>query len=332
MGLFSKGGGGTTATETTVNQSSLPDYVRPQFEGLLDRAESLTDQPYQGYSGQRLAPLGGDVAASHDLTRQIAGAGIAGLPEAMGTVTGSMVEGRNIYDAQNPYQYDPTQRMTDPGLMSQYMSPYIRNVLDTQKQQANEQFNIQRADRDARSIQAGAFGGSRQAVAESLAEDDLLNRMSNIEATGMQNAFQNAQQGFQADRSALFGREQAQAAENMSSTNMGLQALGFANQSANQLSGLGEIGRATDIQNAQMLESIGDTQRVQQQRMLDLGYEDFLRQQAYPEQQLQLYSSILRGVPVEPTVTQTMYQPNNPGQAALGLGLGAIGLYRGMTG
>jgi len=128
-------------------------------------------------------------------------------------------------------------------------------------------------------------------VAESLAEDDLLNRMSNIEATGMQNAFQNAQQGFQADRSALFGREQAQAAENMASTNMGLQALGFANQSANQLSGLGEIGRATDIQNAQLLESIGDTQRVEQ-----------------------------------------LYQPANPGQTALGLGLGAIGLYRGLTG
>jgi hypothetical protein len=330
MGLFSKGST-PTSTETTVNQSSLPDYVRPQFEGLLDRAESLADTPYQAYGGQRIAPLGGDIAASHDLTRQIAGSGIAGLPEAMGAVTNSMGAGQDIFNNQSPYQYGQTQLFTDPGRMGEYMSPYIRNVLDEQKRQANEQFNIQRADRSSRAVQAGAFGGSRHGVQESLAEDDLLNRMANIEATGMQNAFQNAQQAFQADRSAMFGREQAQAAEDMASTNMGLQALGFANQSAGQLSGLGEIGRATDIQNAQMLEAIGDTQRVEQQRMLDLGYEDFLRQQAYPEQQLQFYSSILRGVPVEPTVTQTMYQPTNPGQTALGLGLGAIGLYRGLT-
>jgi hypothetical protein len=40
----------------------------------------------------------------------------------------------------------------------------------------------------------------------------------------------------------------------------------------------------------------------------------------------------LRGVPVQPGVTQTAYTPFNPLQQALGAGLGAIGLYRGLTG
>jgi hypothetical protein len=69
-----------------------------------------------------------------------------------------------------------------------------------------------------------------------------------------------------------------------------------------------------------------------EQEALDMAYQDFVRQQAFPEQQLQGFSSILRGVPVQPGVTQTAYAPYNPLQQALGAGLGAIGLYRGLTG
>ena len=69
----------------------------------------------------------------------------------------------------------------------------------------------------------------------------------------------------------------------------------------------------------------------QEQAGLDIGYQDYVRQMAYPEQQLQFLSSILRGVPVEPSMTQTAYAPYNPLQQALGAGLGAIGLYRGLS-
>jgi len=322
--------GGSAPSSTTVNQSGLPDYVEPYFTRMLERTEgqSLTD--YTPYTGQRVAPLGQDVAAAHNLTRNIAGSGIAGLPEAMNTLSSGMQTAQGI-GGMDPYQYAQTPLMTDAGLMDQYMSPYMRNVLDVQKDQARDQFNIQRAGRDARSIQAGAFGGSRQAVAESMAEDDLLNRMAGIEATGMQNSWQQAQQGMQADRAAWFQRQQAQAGENLNAANMGLQGISTAGDLAGRLAGLGEVGRASDIQNAQLLEAIGNTTQGQQQQLLDTNYEDFLRQQAYPEQQLQFYSSILRGVPVEPSVTQTMYEPYNPLQQALGAGLGAVGLYRGLT-
>ena len=110
-----------------------------------------------------------------------------------------------------------------------------------------------------------------------------------------------------------------------------LQALGQGAGLAGQMAALGETGRAADIQNAQLLETIGGELEGRQQEAMDMAYQDFLRQQAYPEQQLQLYSSILRGVPVEPTTTSTLYQPYNPMQQALGAGLGAIGLYRGLS-
>jgi hypothetical protein len=50
------GGGGSSApSQQTVTQSNIPDYARPQFERMLGRAEAVTDQPYQVYSGQRIA-------------------------------------------------------------------------------------------------------------------------------------------------------------------------------------------------------------------------------------------------------------------------------------
>jgi hypothetical protein len=122
----------------------------------------------------------------------------------------------------------------------------------------------------------------------------------------------------------------AQAAENRAAQQQQLQALGFSAEQAQQMVGLGGQERAASIQDAQLLESIGKSQRAFEQEGLDINYQDFLRQQAFPEQQLQFMSSILRGVPVQPSVTQTAYAPFNPMQQLAGAGLAGIGLYRGM--
>ena len=326
-----KGSSAPAVTQSEVKQSNLPDYVRPQFERLLTRAESQSIAPYTPYGGQRIAEIGPDIGAAYDITRDVATSGIAGLPQAAGVTAQNVMAGQGIAANAQPYQYDPTQLFTGQNV-GQYMSPYMQQVLDVQKDQARRQFNEQQGARNTQAVNAGAFGGSRRFVQEGLAERDLLNRMADIQATGQQNAFQSAQQAFQADRSALFQREGAQAAEDRAAQQDQLGALQFTGQQAQQLVGLGETGRAADIQAAQLLENIGRSQQAQQQQELDTGYQDFLRQQAYPEQQLQFYSSILRGVPVQPSVTQTAYAPNNPFQQALGAGLGAIGLYRGLSG
>lgn len=325
-------GGGSTETKSTVTQSNLPDYARPYFERLMERGEALSLSDYQPYDGPRLAEMSGATSASQDLTGQIAQQGIAGLPQAMQTVGGNMMAGQAIAAGSDPYQFNAAQRFTDPGVAESYMSPYMRNVLDVQKDQARRQFQSQEGARNAQAVNAGAFGGGRQAVMEGVAERGLMDRMANIEATGMQNAYQQAGQMFGADRTALMGQEQAQAGENRAAAGQQLNALGFAGQQAGQLAGFGEMGRAADIQNAQLLEALGTAQESRDQRGLDLGYEDFLRQQAYPEQQLQVLSSIMRGVPVEPSVTQIGYAPYNPLQQVMGAGLTGIGLYRGLSG
>lgn len=436
------GKGSSAPAESTVTQTNLPEYAQPYFTELLERTSEQSVTPYTPYGGPRIAETAPETYGSYDLTRQIAGQGIAGLPQAMGAVSGALGTSQALGYASQPYQfsmanvnyglpgaqpagptpqpgvltgpmpgpgpmgeepkvdfsgfsgtrggggisgvapprmadtqaagpvptgggmpvsgqaqvsqfgYDPTQTFTGQSV-GQYMSPYMQNVLDVQKQQALLDFNEQRAGRDARAVSAGAFGGSRQGVQEGVAERSLLDRMANIQATGQQQAFQSAQQAFQADRAADFARQQAQAqeqarvqgigvgelgrvqgaqaAEDRAAGQFALGAFGQTAGLAGQLAALGETGRAGDIQNAQLLEAIGQAQEGTRQQQLDLAYQDFLRQQAYPEQQLQLYSSVLRGVPVSPSTESTLYQPYNPMQQALGAGLGAIGLYRGMS-
>lgn len=325
------GKGGSAPTSQTVEQTNLPEYVRPQFERLLARGESQSLAPYTPYSAPRLAQPGPDIDLAYDITRNVATSGVPGLPQAAGVVAQNIGQGQQIAQGATPYEYDPTQLFTGSNV-GQYMSPYMQQVLDVQKAQAQRDFQEQGAGRAAQAVEAGAFGGSRQGVQEAIAERELLNRMADIQATGQQQAFESAQQAFQADRSALFGREQAQAGEDRAARAQQLQALGFTSEQAQQMVGMGETARAADIQGAQLLEAIGKAEMGREQEGLDLAYQDFLRQQAYPEQQLQQFSSILRGVPVQPSVTTTGYAPFNPMQQVLGAGLTGIGLYRGLTG
>ena len=113
----------------------------------------------------------------------------------------------------NPTDYE-AERLDPAGVFDartrdQYMSPYMEGVTDWAKEQALQDHNRQALMRDAEAVQAGAFGGSRQAVGDYLAEEGLLDRMSGIDVQGRQAAFENAQQQFERDRAARMGVQQA---------------------------------------------------------------------------------------------------------------------------
>jgi hypothetical protein len=146
---------------------------------------------------------------------------------------------------------------------------------------------------------------------------------------------------FGTDRAAQMAQQQAQAGElqrvqtgteasRQFGAGQGLAALGAAGTEAGRLVALGEQERASQIQNAQLLEAIGRAQQGETQAGLDIGYQDFLRQQGYPAEQLGFYSDVLRGLPVAAASTQNQqgYQSYNPLQQALGAGLSGLSLYR----
>jgi len=300
-------------TEQNITQTSLPDYYEPYATRLIQRAEAESKRGYQPYEGQRLASENTDTAASRALARQVAGSPIAGFDQATAGTTTAMNRALQGIGFQTQ-DFDSAQAQ-------KYMDPYLQNVLDVQKQAAITDFDRAQAARDASAVQAGAFGGSRGAVQQALAAEGLQDKLADITATGRQKAFEQAQRQFGADRDARMAAER-----------LGLGAADALTQQGAQLAQLGEKARAGDIESAQLLEKIAKDRQAREQAGLDLSYEDFVRQRDFPKEQLQFYSSILRGIPVQPSTETTKFQQYNPVKDLLGTGIAGLGLYKGITG
>jgi hypothetical protein len=104
---------------------------------------------------------------------------------------------------------------------------------------------------------------------------------------------------------------------------MGQTAGGFAGQDltrtltgAQQLAGLGADAQSLGLTGAGALSQVGGMQQQQAQQNLDVAYADFLRQQGYPQEQinaaLQTFGGVRQGVPVasrEEGIVPIGYQP-----------------------
>jgi len=123
-------------------------------------------------------------------------------------------------------QTSTPQSWNDPGTAASYMSPYETNVMNVQSQQAILAQQQQALTDQASAVQAGAFGGSRDAVVQANSQIALQQQLAQIQATGLQNAYTQGQQQFNTQQQA---GQQAQ----QFNVNTGLQAA-LANQQAQQ--------------------------------------------------------------------------------------------------
>ena len=297
-----KGGGSQQQPQSqTVTQTNLPEYARPYFENLLERTQAESYRDYTPYEGQRIAGFNPEQEA---VQTEVAG---MQTPDQFAPATGmTTAAGLGSLTAGQDY----AQMATDPSQMQSYMSPYMQNVVDTQKQEAIRDAQKQQLGASLGAARRGTYGGSRQLLAQLERERNLGSQLANIQAAGSQKAFEAAQQAQQ------FG------------ANLGLQGLSQAGQMGAQLGQLGTAEQAANLQRLQaQAASAGEKRALEQQRM-DMAYGDFLRQRDYPREQLGFYSSILRGLPVQMGSTQTAYAaPPSTLQQLGGLGLSALGLY-----
>lgn len=353
-------GGGSSNTTQQVTQD-VPEWAKPYYTDLLAKSKAVSEEGYTPFPGQRLTQDSADLMGSQQMVRNIAGSPIPGFGEAAGAMAGLGGMAGQL-GMQQPGQFSVTPgqdfgfdaaRQFGGAEVDQYMSPYMDAVVGRQQDDAFEQFRRMQAGRDAQAVQAGAFGGSRQAVQQGIAEEALGRQLGDIRATGQQQAFEQAQQQFERDRTAQMRREQemadeaarvqgigvseqarvqgATADEAMRQREFQLQSMGFTADMAREIAGLGERARAGDVQAAQLLEAQGLGEMAREQAGLDVAYQDFLRQQNFPKEQLGFYSNTLRGLPVGDAGTATTTQPGaSPLQQALGLGISGLGLYRGM--
>lgn len=336
-----KGGGGAqapTQTTSTVNQSNLPEYARPYYESLMQRAQAVSNDPYQAYTGPRIADLTQDQNTAISTVRNNVGSYQPFFDQASANFqqAGSFdpTQVQNTYTAQN---YTP-QNWIDPNVAQQYMSPYMQGVVDIGKREATRDYNIQQQARDAQAVQSGAFGGYRDAIVNAEANRNLNQQLQDLQTKGMQDAYSQGLGAFNSDRQAQFGAAGLNAQNQQQQSQLGMSAANANNQTglANAQLGLqvgqaqAGLGQATQqgaIADAQALLNTGAVEQAQNQQGLDIAYQDFINQRDYDRNNLNWLSGILRGVPTSANTTTTGYQaPPSMVSQISGLGLGAAGL------
>lgn len=197
------------------------------------------------------------------------------------------------------------QQSTDPMAVASRMNPYQQSVIDIQKREALRDAEKLQQQIGASAVGAGAFGGSRQALQETELARQTGQRLADIQAVGSQQAYQQALNQLAADRAASLAAGQ-------------------------QFAGLGTTQQQLGLAGLGALETVGQTRQAQQQRPLDIAYEDFARETTFPSQQVQQMSSVLRGFNLPTSTyatTQTQQAQPGFGQQLLGYGSGALGLY-----
>ena len=344
----------------------MEQQVRAQAAGMgpssyLAQGAGIAGQAGQqalGAAGQYRTASAGDISSLRGAGSMLGQQLQPGI--SYGMLAGERLEGKidpalqESLRAGRAYQ----QMATDPSQMAAYMSPYLQNVVDIEKREAQRQADIAATGRGAQAVRAGAFGGSRQAIMENEAERNLQQQLGDIQARGLQSAFERAQQaqqfgselglrglgqGLQAQQAAsqlgLSGVGQSMQAQQAAAdlglrgtqaalagtqfgSELGIRGAQAASQAAQALGGLGAT--EFDQQRAALgfQRELGQEERGLTQAMKDIEYEQEMAKQRYPYEQLGFMADMLRGVPVGQTAQSIYRAPSSGlGQQLLGAAL-----------
>ena len=287
----------TQPTQTTQITSTIPDYAKPYAQQLLGSVfggqDPTTGQFIPGLVGQGYQPYGRQRTAGFSPMQQQAferfagmqvspelgeAAGLAGLAGRQAGQLGMSYQpmqyqpmGIDFMRTQAPqlqqYQMGPAERVGAERFggqaMQDYMSPYMSGVVEQQKRGAIQDYRRQMPNIGAAAARMGGRGGTREALMRSEAQRNLQGQLQGIEATGLQNAFQQAQQQFGADRAAQMQAALANQQAGLTTGQQNLAAqLGIQQLGAGQSLQSQQLNQAAQLQAQQ--QALGQNQTAQQ--------------------------------------------------------------------
>jgi len=268
-------------TVRTEAVTVLPEYQETFLKDLLASTSTLAGQPTAIPEYQ--------VAAMTPLQQQAIqlGAGVGAYQPLM--EAGAATVGQGV-------------SQLSPQAYQQYMNPYLNDVLGQSLMDLQRQADMERQRIGSAAIQSGAFGGSRQAVAEQELQRNVADKFAAQSAQLRAQAFEGAQDRAQ-QAGELFGK-------------LGLQ------QAA-----LGESAQAAQGRDVAMLSQLGGMEQQQQQAEIDAQRATSLERQFEPYQRIGFMSDIFRGVP---STTSTLTSTTSPSPSMIsqigGIGMGIAGL------
>jgi hypothetical protein len=312
-----------------IHQSNLPEYAKPYLTDIMQRAQAESNRPYQAYEDPRVA---GFTTAQTGAQQEIAGMqqrpefdqaaqfAQTGGQQSLGFGQTGAGLGAIAAGAGQNYQ----NLATSPAAQQAFMSPYMQNVVDVQKQEALRDAQIGNLAGNLGAARQGTYGGARQLLAQTERERNLQQELGAIQARGQQQAFDQAQKAQQFG--ATLGLQGLQTG--LQGQQVGLQGAQQAAQAGATIGDIGSSAQANQLQRIQAQAAAGQEQRGLQQQLLDQSYADFLAQRDYPMEQLGYFSNLMRGIPVQLGSTATTYaQPPSLTSQLTGAGIAGLGMY-----
>lgn len=241
------GGGGSSQQQqqmqSTSGSSGFDPWVTQGGKGLYDQASQwLADNPWQNYSGPLTASFGEPFNQAKTYLSGILGKA-------------------NPYTTQAAGGYQSVMGAIDPNAsISDYMSPYLKAVLNPQLDAINQAAGEQGQAADASATMQGAYGGTGSGLTRALLNKNTQQQIANTTGAAYNNAFTNAQGARLQNLQTLMNASQGLGG-------LGQQAFGQQTTLASLLAGLGsqeQQAGQTGIQNALNLHSTDQMGQMKQ--------------------------------------------------------------------
>ena len=248
-GLAAKAlGGSSTPSSSTTSTSIDPDLKAAYLQQVADArtaAAGLGTRQFEGFTP-------GYATAEQQLTAT----GIGG--------TGQQTTNQAAQLALREAGYTPEQiqAMTGAQYMSAYQNPYEQQVVQNTLADIERQRQISQQAQQTRAVGARAFGGSRQAIAESLANEDYTRRSADIAAQLRSAGFTTAAGFGQTDAARAMEAARANAANQIAGA-------GIRQTSVDQLRALGAQQQNLGMTGAQAVMSAEQQRQQLAQARLD---------------------------------------------------------------
>ena len=368
---------GSPVTTDMVSEQAVPSggmYGLPDFK-IADLSQSQKDAytlASQGVGSYQPYLVGGlDAVQKGQAGAYDAMLGVGGATDQAGMTTGQAQQG--IQQAGQFGMQAAQEGLAglqgvagefDPSGIGAYYNPYEQDVVQATLDDLRQDFQTQKAQRqaqsDAEAVSRGAFSSvssqmRRDAQNIQPLEEDYLKTAAKeigaLRAAGYTNAANQAATAFEQAKQRQLGGAQATSAIGQQGAGTGLQAgqatgnlalglgnLGLSGASTQagigqqlagmgiQQAGIGEMEKSLQQQDIGALTGTGGMLQAQKQAQLDAQKATDTQQYQQPYQQIGFLSDVYSGVPTsQATTTMSTGTPASAFQQAAGMGIAALG-------
>lgn len=299
--------GGGSKTTTSTQELKLPEWINQGGQQTFQAAQqAAAANPVTAYTGQIAAGSNPNLDAATAKAQDTSG-GQADLERARQLTNQGATATTGRVDA-------PT---FDSAAMTRYMDPYTASVQQNTLKEMQRQNAMQMQDLGDQSEASKAYGGMRQGVAQAELGKSQNQNMIDYLARSNADAYNNAENQFNADRAASMGAQ---------TTNANLDAADAARamSGGQQFAGIGSEAQGLSTDQINNLVKTGAIDQETANQMLQGNYQEFLRMQDAPMQRYMQLMGMLSGAPSDRSTTGTQTETQHNGLLSTMLGIGSI--------